>query len=288
MSFLSIKNGLLVLFFVFSLGCAMQEDVINLQRDMTGLKGSVHNLQTELRGELDGGSDQSLRRSLADLGARLETMRGDSGRVQGLIDESQHHSKKLSKQIDSLELELDFKLSQINENLTDLANRINFIEKHLSIEKPKFSKRSSPADEKYEKIEGGGTEIIKEELPNYKLLYQTAYENLKKGMVESAKENFKEFIKLYPKTELTDNAQYWLGECYYVQGNYEDAILEFDKVIHNYPEGDKVKGALLKEGLAFYYLGDNENAKIILQRIIKTYPRSPQAKIAKKRIEEIK
>jgi tol-pal system protein YbgF len=91
-----------------------------------------------------------------------------------------------------------------------------------------------------------------------------------------------------PCTELSDNAQFWVGKTYYQKKDFEKAILEYEKVIVKYPEGDKVSAALFKQALAFSDLGDKTNARNLLKRVIERYPQSDQADMAKKRLEALK
>ena len=119
-------------------------------------------------------------------------------------------------------------------------------------------------------------------------LYKDAYETFQKGDLESARRKFEVFLKQYPNTGLSDNAQFWIGETYYLRKDFEKAILEYEKMITKYPEGDKMPAALLKQGLAFLELGDKTNGRNLLKRVIERYPHSEQAEIAKKRLEGIK
>jgi len=94
--------------------------------------------------------------------------------------------------------------------------------------------------------------------------------------------------KLFPKSEYSDNAQFWIGECYYFEKKYERAIVEYDKIVKNFPDGEKVPYALLKQGLSFLNLGDKQSARLLLQQVIKDYPNTSQARIARSRLQEIK
>ena len=118
-------------------------------------------------------------------------------------------------------------------------------------------------------------------------VYAAAFDEFKEGKYEKARADFQNFLKQYPDTEYSDNAQYWIGECYYFEKNYEKAILEYDKVAKNYPDGDKVPYAMLKQGLSFLNLGDKTGARLLLQQVIKTYPNTNQAKIARAKLIEI-
>ncbi len=116
-------------------------------------------------------------------------------------------------------------------------------------------------------------------------LYKDAYETLQKGNIEGARGKFEAFLKQYPNTELSDNAQFWIGETYYLKKDFERAILEYEKAVVKYPEGDKIPAALFKQALAFLELGDKTNARNLLRRVIEKYsPFRPKRKMAQKEI----
>jgi len=108
------------------------------------------------------------------------------------------------------------------------------------------------------------------------------------GQFEAARREFISFLERYPNTDLADNAQFWLGECYYSEKEYRQAIAAYDKTIKEYPKGDKVSSALLKQGMAFLELGDKTAAEILLKKVVNGYPKSNQAKIAKSKLARIK
>jgi len=119
-------------------------------------------------------------------------------------------------------------------------------------------------------------------------LYKDAYQAFQKGDLEGARKKFEAFLKQYPSTGLSDNAHFWIGETYFLQRDYERAILEYEKTIVKDPEGDKVSAALFKQALAFFELGDKTNAKNLFQRVIDRFPDSREAEMARRRLEGIK
>ncbi len=116
-------------------------------------------------------------------------------------------------------------------------------------------------------------------------LYDRAYALYKQGKHTEAREAFQRFISLYPKTDLTDNAYFWIGESYYDQRQYEKAILAYDKVVQEFPRGDKVPSALLKQAFAFDAIGDPVDARILLKKLLREHPSSEQAAIARRKLE---
>ena len=85
---------------------------------------------------------------------------------------------------------------------------------------------------------------------------------------------------------MADNAQYWIGECHYVTGDFAGAIAEFDKVVKNYPKGDKVPAALLKMGISYGRLKNTDEANRYYKMLIQKYPKSPEAASAKERLAQ--
>jgi tol-pal system protein YbgF len=114
--------------------------------------------------------------------------------------------------------------------------------------------------------------------------YQTAYSDLASGRYGLAKAAFTEYLRRYPATEVSDNAQYWIGECDYALGDFQGAIEAFKKVAENYPKGDKVRAALLKTGIAYARLKDMDSARKYYTMVITRFPRSDEARLARERL----
>ena len=116
-------------------------------------------------------------------------------------------------------------------------------------------------------------------------IYTSAKKAFDQGDLEAAREGFKKLIKKYPKSKNADNAQFWIGETYYQEKWYENAILEYQKVIEGYPKGNKAPASRLKQGFAFLQLGDKGNARLILKELTAKHPKSSEAKIAKQKLK---
>ncbi len=117
--------------------------------------------------------------------------------------------------------------------------------------------------------------------------YNSAMGSMKKKQYDKAIREFRKFVKTYPRSNLADNAQYWIGEGYYGLKRYEEAIIEFEEVVQRYPQGDKVPAALLKEALAFQQLKDKSPARQILNKLIDKYPKSEEAQVARGKLAEL-
>lgn len=118
-------------------------------------------------------------------------------------------------------------------------------------------------------------------------IYNTAYRDLIRGNFQLALHGFQQFLDRHPDTELSDNAQYWIGEVYYAQGRFPKAIEEFEKVIKFYRNGDKKASALLKIAFAYISIDETEQGKVYLEEVIQQHPESREAELAKGRLATI-
>jgi tol-pal system protein YbgF len=113
-------------------------------------------------------------------------------------------------------------------------------------------------------------------------------ETFKAGDMPAARDLFTKFLEQYPKHDLVANAQYWIGETYYSEKNYEQAILAFQEVIKNHPQKEKVPAAMLKQALAFKAIKDSKSAKFVLKKLVEEFPKSEEAKRAKELLKGLK
>jgi len=118
--------------------------------------------------------------------------------------------------------------------------------------------------------------------------YRAAYSDYSAGRYKLAGEAFREYLRHYPDTEFSDNAQYWIGESMYAQGEFPAAIIEYRAVVDRYPKGDKVPASLLKIGIANSRLGVKSEARKSFQQVIQKYPKSPEAALAKERLAQLR
>ena len=119
-------------------------------------------------------------------------------------------------------------------------------------------------------------------------MYEYAVGQIKSGNPKKGRETLTAFIARYPDHKLVPNALYWRGESYYVEKDYENAILSLQDVVDRYPAADKAPDAVYKQGLSFLALRDTKNAKILLELVVSKYPKSGAAELARKKLAEIR
>ena len=117
--------------------------------------------------------------------------------------------------------------------------------------------------------------------------YQAAFLLLKDSQYDQAIAAFTKFLADFPDSSLADNAQYWLGEAYYVTKDYPTALAAFQRVVDKYPQSRKVPDALLKVGYCQYELKQWDQARAVLGTVTSRYGDTPAGRLAQQRLEKM-
>jgi len=117
-------------------------------------------------------------------------------------------------------------------------------------------------------------------------LFAAAYGDYSRGNYDLAISEFRQYVETYPSSEMADNAQYWVGECYYSKKLLNEAVAEFDKVTLLFPKGDKVPAARFRKGVTLMEMGQQEAGRAELTALIRLFPRTNEAVLAKQQLEK--
>jgi tol-pal system protein YbgF len=120
--------------------------------------------------------------------------------------------------------------------------------------------------------------------PPAKDLFSQAYADYARGNFDLSIQGFKEFLRLYPATDRSDNAQYWIGECLFGKGAYSEAVDAWAVLIRDFPSSDKIADARVKTGLALERLNKKKEALTLYKYVLEHYPNSEAAKIARAKV----
>lgn len=121
-----------------------------------------------------------------------------------------------------------------------------------------------------------------------KAAYDQAFQSLKDLRYADSADQFRAFLDQYPDSDWADNAQYWLGESYYVTKNYALAIESFSQLMERYPDSPKVADAMLKLGYTHYELKQWEQAENALAGVTQQYPGTTVARLAESRLRSMR
>jgi tol-pal system protein YbgF len=188
----------------------------------------------------------------------------------------------LGKKISSLETKIE--TVQRSSETADLRVEVNRLKENYDvlstqIEELKSLKNSMPiitSSTEPQLAQVGVDEAAK--------MYQDGYSSYLQGKYELAISTFKEFLDKFKDHPLSENCNYWIGECYYGLKDYQQAKIALEYVITTYPKGNKYVSAKLKLALTYYNLGDKNKAKSLLVEILKNYPQSEEASVAREKL----
>ena len=267
---------------------SLEKRTATLQRDVNVMSGEVKSKVGLLEKEMES-SSQPMRRYQADLGARLDKMQLEVQNLTGRFEESKYFAEKTfgatknyQTRLEELEKRVAGKGPEVGERKAEPAAGPG-LEKAGEEKAPVITAPAAPSKEAPAKK----AEPLKKPVSGPDEAYKKAYDLYSKGNIDEAQREFKRFLEAYPKSKYAENAHFWLGECYFSQKKYEDAILEYDEVIKKYSKGNKVPDALYRQGMAFLEMKDTTNAKLILKEVIRRFPQPDQATRARKKLKEL-
>lgn len=254
-------------------GCATRGDLQSLERDVDESRRRLVKLEKDMD-LLRKTANEEIQNTLRGFRRDMEAMRKNAAELQAAQDTIRLDLQELSGKTDDLKLLLQQRADEKSFLKEENDRRVAALEERLAKLEKKVDELKGPEAR-------SGTEATPESI------YQSGLDAYRSGDLRKALDQFTRFVERNPKHELTANARYWIGEVYYSEKNYEQAILAFQDVIKNYPKKDKAPAALLKQGLSFKALGDLRSARHVLNKVLSDYPRSEEAKKARDLLREI-
>ncbi len=259
---------------------AVAREIIELQRDVALLLQGQRDLQrsvdekhavqkTLLEQSLDsviklntaiGSLQKTMQDVQANSGARLDSM---STQVQGLAD--------------NLE-EVKSRLGRLNQQLADVQSTLQSLDAKVGAGTPPPTP-SGPAS--------GPGGAPSGPPPSADVLYTNGLRDFNSGKYNLARQEFLDYLKYYPETNLASNAQFYIGEIYFAQKQYTEAVADYDKVLTNYPKSSKLAPARLKKGMALLELGQKASAMREFREVVRRHPGTEEERRARAKLREL-
>ena len=262
--------------------CVVTQQDLQMQRDLLEMKrrlGEAERAVKELQDDSSGGVRahvETLAGNQADFQAELDGLRVDLQSMQGRTGDQERINDELRQDLTLLRDELSLQVADHEQRLAKLDAGMAA----ASAAPPAVSPSPTPAV-----APPVATTPAGESAPE---LYDRALKKIREEQdFNAGRELMEAFLKRYPEHDLAVNAAYWIGETYYAEKNYEQAILQFEEIIQKYGDHPKVASAMLKQALAFESTGDQATAKLLLQRVIERYPLSDEAGKAKQKLQAL-
>jgi tol-pal system protein YbgF len=236
-------------------------------------------------------ADQSV---MANLVIQVQELQDEVRNLHGQLEEQTRELENLKRRQRDQYLDLDQRLSDMRNSQPVITGG--------SLDMPadiaQDSTVSSPAEDVPEvraplttgsSVTGIGQPLAQSQTPastaaDEKAAYDQAFQSLKDLRYADAAEKFQSFLDRYPNSDYSDNAQYWLGESYYVTRNYDIALTAFQDLMDRFPDSPKVPDALLKMGYTHYELKQWDSARAALTQVQESYPDTTLARLAESRL----
>ena len=245
--------------------------------------------------------DETLQ-AMADMVSTLNEMRQEIRNLRGLIEDQAFQIDQVKSAQRDQYLDLDRRVSALSERTVTRPTVSGFPTDYSQpdgnrqiTEQPSFGELPEVRDPIDAGLETTGLEndpgqaIAELADPEAeKADYNTAFAALKEGRYAESARLFAAFADRYPNGEYADNAQYWLGESYYVTGNYRIALDAFQKLVGRFPQSSKAPDAKLKLGFTHYELKQWDAAQSMLAEVTREYPNTTVSRLAENRLRAMR
>jgi tol-pal system protein YbgF len=240
----------------------LQTQVQQLQEQMTAMKQSFDERMGVMKNLVEQNTDASNKTTAAitSLQNALQKQQGDSA---GKVDQ-------LSGQIQAL-----------NDTLDELKVRLAKVSKQL--EDMQAGQQSIAAQQQAAQAQAQA----QAQAPPPDVLYANALRDYNGGKNDLASQEFSDYIKFYPNTDLAGNAYFYLAEIQFRAGSYQQAVTNYDQVLQNFPSGNKAAAAQLKKGFALIEMGQKDDGVQELRHLIQRYPKTNEAVQARDRLRKL-
>jgi tol-pal system protein YbgF len=240
----------------------LQTQVQQLQEQMTAMQRSFDERMGVMKNLVEQDTDaiNKVTVAITALQSTLQKQQGDSAT----------HVDQFAGQIQSL-----------NDTLDELKARLAKVSKQL--EDMQSSQQSLAAQQASQAQQAAAAAAA----PPPDVLYNNALRDYNGDKNDLATQEFSDYIKFYPNTDLAGNCYFYLGEIQFRQGNYQQAAQSYDQVLQNFPTGNKGASAQLKKGFSLIELGKQEDGVVELRHLIQRYPKSNEAFQARERLKKL-
>ena len=209
----------------------------------------------------------------------IDELRKRLDKNEAALHESDNQFNGVNQKLTDFEHQLDTKLTDQMAVIQEIKENIAFInDQILRLDSSIQGQRPAPRPQAASVFKPGGFDV--------NAAYNGARSEYEARRYESAISGFTEILTVAPNNDLADNAQYWIGECYYSMGQFDKALEAFHKVF-NFPESNKLSDAHVKIGLTYLKMDNINSATQELRSVVKSYPGTSAAEIAARELKKL-
>jgi tol-pal system protein YbgF len=240
----------------------LQTQVTALQQQMTQMKQSFDERMGVMKSLLDQNTDAANKVIAAINGLQTSINKQQQDR-SGQVDQISGQIQALNDTMD----ELKVRLAKLSKQFEDMQTA-----------QQSMAAQQAQAQQQAQAIASA---------PPPDVLYNNALRDYNGGNNDLATQEFNDYIKFYPNTDLAGNCYFYLAEIQYKAGDYQKAVGNYDLVLQNFPSGNKAAAAQLKKGFALIELGKQDEGEQELKHVIQRYPRTNEAVQARDKLRKL-
>jgi tol-pal system protein YbgF len=236
----------------------LQTQVDALQQQMTNMRQSFDERMGIMKNLLDQNTD-TINKAATAVTNLQNTLQKQQGDVGSRVDQLSGQLQSLNDTLD----ELKARLAKVSKQLEDMQSN----QQNLASQQAQQQQQS--------------------QAPPPDVLYSNALRDYQAGKNDLATQEFSDYVKYYPNTDLAGNSYFYLADIAFKQGNYQQAVKSYDQVLQTFPDGNKAAAAELKKGLSLLELGQKDEGVSALRHVIQRYPKSNEALQARERLRKL-
>jgi len=248
---------------------AANKDMIELQTQVTALQQQI----TQMKQSFDErmGVMKNLLEANTDAANKVATA------IEGLQSSLNKQQQDRGAQVD----QISGQIQALNDTMDELKVRLAKLSKQF--EDMQAAQQSMAAQQTQAQQQAQAIA----QAPPPDVLYNNALRDYNGAKNDLATQEFTDYIKFYPNTDLAGNAYFYMAEINYKAGDFQKAVTNYDLVLQNFPSGNKAAAAQLKKGFALIELGKQDDGIQELKHVVQRYPRTNEAVQAKDRLRKL-
>ncbi len=217
------------------------------------------------------------------------------GIMRNLLEKNTDAANKVSAAIDGLETSLNKqqvdRAAQVDQ-ISGQIQALNDTMDELKVRLAKLSKQFEDMQAAQQSMAASQAQAQQQaqamaQAPAPDVLYNNALRDYNGGNNDLASQEFSDYIKFYPNTDLAGNAYFYRGEISYKAADYQKAVTDYDLVLQNFPSGTKAAASQLRKGFALIELGKQDEGAQELKHVIQRYPKTNEAIQAREKLRKI-
>ena len=251
---------------------AQQYNSEPVMNEIAAIRQELEILQRQVYREQNDGISNP--RSAADIAVKIGEFDEKLRRLSGQVDEANYKIRQLENKIELINKDVDVRIKMIEGKPVSgnggavSASAAEKFKAPVAVGAPQAVTGDSIAK---------GDDLAPVKTKAIQQIYDEGLEAVKISDYAVAEQRFNEILKKAPDDKLAGNAQYWLGEVFYGQKNYQKAAVAFAKVIEKYKDGPKGPDSLLKLGMSMQYLKKNTEACQAFKSMKTDFPKAEKA-----------